>query len=46
MNSPSGEITEGSGADVDPPGVHRRAPSEQVAHQVEHPLRLEALGMA
>jgi hypothetical protein len=43
---PSGEIVEGNGAGVDPSGVHRRAPSEQVAHQVERPLRLETLGMA
>jgi hypothetical protein len=43
---PGGEIAEGSGAGVDPSGVHRRAPSEQVAHQVEHLLRLETLGMA
>jgi hypothetical protein len=39
------EIAEGSGADADPFGKHRRAPSEQVAHQVERPLRLETLGM-
>jgi hypothetical protein len=43
---PGGEITEGSGAGADPSGVHRRTPSEQVAHQVERPLRLEALGIA
>jgi hypothetical protein len=42
---PGGEITEGSGAGADPPGERRRAPSEQVAHQVERPLRLETLGM-
>jgi hypothetical protein len=43
---PGGEIAEGSGVGADPSGVHRRAPSEQVAHQVEHLLRLEMLGMA
>jgi hypothetical protein len=43
---PGGEIVEGSGASADPPGERRRAPSEQVAHQVEHSLRLETLGMA
>jgi hypothetical protein len=43
---PGGEIAEGSGAGADPSGVHRRAPSEQVAHQVERPLRLETLRMA
>jgi hypothetical protein len=42
---PGGEIAEGSGVGADPSGVHRRAPSEQVAHQVERPLRLETLGM-
>jgi hypothetical protein len=42
---PSGEITEGSGADADPSGERQRAPSEQVAHQVECPLRLETIGM-
>jgi hypothetical protein len=31
---------------VDPSDVHRRTPSEQVAHQVERPLRLETLEMA
>jgi hypothetical protein len=41
-----GEIAEGSGAGVDPSGEHRRAPSEQVAHQVERSLRLETLRMA
>jgi hypothetical protein len=41
----SGEITEGSGAGADPSGEHRRAPSEQVAHQVECPLGLETLRM-
>jgi hypothetical protein len=45
-HEPTGsEIAEGSGAGVDPSGVHRRAPSKQVAHQVERPLRLETLGM-
>jgi hypothetical protein len=43
---PGGEITEGSGADADPSGERRRAPSEQVARQVECPLRLEALMMS
>jgi hypothetical protein len=42
---PSGEIAEGSGAGTDPSGEHRRAPSEQVAHQVQCPLVLETLGM-
>jgi hypothetical protein len=42
---PGGEITEGSGAGADPSGEHRRAPSEQVAHQVECPLGVETLGM-
>jgi hypothetical protein len=41
---PSGEIAEGRGADTDPSGERRRTPSEQVAHQVECHLRLEALG--
>jgi hypothetical protein len=40
-----GEISEGSGAGADLSGEHRRALSEQVAHQVERPLRLEALWM-
>jgi hypothetical protein len=43
---PSSEIVEGNGAGTDPSGEHRRAPTEQVAHQVERPLRLETLGMA
>ena len=42
---PGGEIAEGSGAGADPSGERRRAPPEQVAHQVERPLRLETLGM-
>jgi hypothetical protein len=42
----SGKIAEGSGAGADPSSEHRRAPSEQVAHQVECRLRLEAVGMA
>ena len=42
---PSGEIVEGRGAGMDPSGERRRAPSEQVAHQVECHLGLEALGM-
>jgi hypothetical protein len=40
-----GEIAEGSGAGADPSGERRRAPSEQVAHQIECPLGLEMLGM-
>jgi hypothetical protein len=35
---PGGETAEGSGTDVDPFGERRRAPSKQVAHQVECPL--------
>jgi hypothetical protein len=42
---PGGEIAEGSGAGVDPSGERWRAPSEQVAHQLECPLSLEMLGM-
>jgi hypothetical protein len=42
---PGGEIAEGRGAGVDPSDERWRAPSEQVAHQVECHLRLEALGM-
>jgi hypothetical protein len=42
---PGGEIVEGRGAGVDPSGERRCAPSEQVAHQVECHLGLEALGM-
>jgi hypothetical protein len=42
---PRGEIAEGSGAGADPFNECRRAPSEQVAHQVECPLGLETLGM-
>jgi hypothetical protein len=42
---PGGEITEGSGVGADPSSVCRRAPSEQVAHQVECPLGLETLRM-
>jgi hypothetical protein len=40
---PGGEITEGRGADTDPSGERRCTPSEQVAHQVECHLGLEAL---
>jgi hypothetical protein len=40
---PSGEIAKGSGADVDSSGEPRRAPPEQVAHQVKHFLRLETV---
>jgi hypothetical protein len=40
---PSGEIAEGRGTDMDPLGERRRTPSEQVAHQVECHLGLEAL---
>jgi hypothetical protein len=43
---PGGEIAEGRGAGTDPSGERRRAPSEQVAHQVECLLGLEALGMS
>jgi hypothetical protein len=42
---PGGETAEGSGAGADPSSERRRAPSEQDAHQVECPLRLEMLGM-
>jgi hypothetical protein len=42
---PGGEIAEGRGAGADPSGERRRAPSEQVAHQVECHLGLETLGM-
>jgi hypothetical protein len=41
---PGGEFAEGRAADTDPSGEHRRTPSEQVAHQVECHLGLEALG--
>jgi hypothetical protein len=40
---PGGEIAEGRGADTDPFGERRRTPFEQVAHQVECHLGLEAL---
>jgi hypothetical protein len=43
---PGGEIAEGSGAGADPSSERRHAPSEQVAHQVECRLRLEAVGVA
>jgi hypothetical protein len=39
-----GEIAVRRGADTDPFGECRRTPSEQVAHQVECHLGLEALG--
>jgi hypothetical protein len=39
-----GKIAEGSGTGADPPGERRRTPSEQVAHQIECHLGLEALG--
>jgi hypothetical protein len=42
---PRGEIAEGRGAGANPSGERQRAPSEQVAHQVECPLGLEAPGM-
>jgi hypothetical protein len=42
---PGGEITEGSSAGPDPPGVRRRTPSEQVAHRAKCPLGLVTLGM-
>jgi hypothetical protein len=41
---PDGEIVGGRGADTDPSGERRHTPSEQVAHQVECHLGLEALG--
>jgi hypothetical protein len=42
---PGDEIAKGNGVGTDLSGEHRRAPSEQVAHQVECPLGLETLGM-
>jgi hypothetical protein len=42
---PDDEIAGGRGADMDPSGERRRTPSEQVAHQVECHLGLEALEM-
>jgi hypothetical protein len=42
---PGGEIAEGSSAGSDPPGVHRRTPSQQAAHHTECPLSLETLRM-
>jgi hypothetical protein len=42
---PRGEITEGSSAGPDPPGVRRRTPTEQAAHRAESPLGLVTLGM-
>jgi hypothetical protein len=42
---PDGEVAEESGAGADPSGERRRAPTKQVAHQVECPLGLEALEM-
>jgi hypothetical protein len=42
---PGGEIAEGRSVGADPSSERRRPPSEQVAHQVECLLRLEALGM-
>jgi hypothetical protein len=41
---PGGEIAVGRGADMDPSGERRHTPSEQVVHQVECHLGLEALG--
>jgi hypothetical protein len=41
---PGGEIAMRKGADTDPSGERRHTPSEQVAHQVECHLGLEALG--
>jgi hypothetical protein len=41
---PGSEIAVGRGADMDPSGERRHTPSEQVAHQVECHLGLEALG--
>jgi hypothetical protein len=43
---PDDEIAEGRGADTDSSGERQRTPSEQVAHQVECHLGLEALGRA
>jgi hypothetical protein len=40
---PGDEIAEGSGTSANSSGEPRRAPSEQVAHQVECTLRLETL---
>jgi hypothetical protein len=42
---PGGEITEGSSAGPDPPGVRWRTPTEQAAHRTESPLGLVTLGM-
>jgi hypothetical protein len=42
---PNGEIAEERSTGPDPSGEHRRVPSEQVAHQVEYHLGLEALVM-
>jgi hypothetical protein len=41
---PGGEIAVGRGTDMDPSSERRHTPSEQVAHQVECHLGLEALG--
>jgi hypothetical protein len=41
---PGSKIAEGRGADTDPSGERRHTPSEQVAHEVECHLGLEALG--
>jgi hypothetical protein len=41
---PDGKIAEGRGADTDPSDERRHTPSEQVVHQVECHLGLEALG--
>jgi hypothetical protein len=41
---PRGEVAAGRGADIDLPSERRHTPSEQVAHQVECHLGLEALG--
>jgi hypothetical protein len=43
---PSGEVTEGDGASVDPPGERRRTPSKQVVHHIECRLSLEAIRLA
>jgi hypothetical protein len=43
---PSGEVAEGDGASMDPPGERRRTPSKQVAHHIERRLDLEAVGLA
>jgi hypothetical protein len=41
---PGGEVAASRGTDIDLSGERRHTPSEQVAHQVESHLGLEALG--